>query len=253
MDIKNWNEWIYSSVYIPESQILNPQTKFGRELLRIRIQLLEKYVFGTTVDMGCGIGEFTRIASSFTKSIIGVDYSKQYITRAQEISSSNSDKIEYRLEHISQSGIAVNSVNSIFSYSTLYYIPEVEKAIKHFRDILIPGGVAILDFGNSRSLMDMFYRQPRNNLTAQNFNISVRKIRAILKDLDLEILEWRSFQLLPLQGLSKRYPYLLPFTTQGWQSLMSCKVRGKLLDEIVSSSVLRNFAYRHLVVVRKNV
>lgn len=252
MKVKNWNEWIYSSVYTPESQILNPQTKFARELLRIRIELLEKYLSGITVDMGCGIGEFTRIASSFATSVIGIDYSKQYIMRAQEYSSSKYGKIEYRIERISQTSIAFNSVNSIFSYSTLYCVPKVEKVIKHFRDILIPGGVAILDFGNSKSLMDLFYRHSEKNLIAQNFNISVDDIRAILKDLDLDILEWRSFQLLPMQGWSKRYIYLVPLTTKGWQSVMTCKVRGKLLDEIVSSSFLRNFAYRHLIVVKKN-
>jgi len=202
--------------------------------------------------MGCGIGEFTRMASSFSTSIIGVDYSKQYIQRAQEDIGFNPGKIQYLLEEISATSITCNSVHSIFSYSTLYYIPEVENTIKHFRDILIPGGVAILDFGNSRSLMDIFYRQPDKNHTAQNFNISIRKIRKILKDLDFEILEWRSFQLLPMQGLSKRYPYISPLTAKSWACAMTWKVRGVLLDEIISSSFLRMFAYRHLIVVKKD-
>jgi 2-polyprenyl-3-methyl-5-hydroxy-6-metoxy-1,4-benzoquinol methylase len=252
LDSQSWNEWIYSSVYTPESQILNPKNKYGRELLALRIQLLEKYLSGTAVDMGCGIGEFTRIASSFAKTVIGIDYSEQYIKQAREIINSNSGKIEYRLESISQTSIAFNSVSSLFSYSTLYYIPDIEKTIRHFREILIPGGVAILDFGNSSSLMDMFYRQAQENSTAQNFNIPTERIRSILKNLDFEVLEWRSFQLLPMQGLSRRFIYLWPLTTQWWQNVMQCKVKGKLLDEIVSSSFLRNFAYRHLVVVRRN-
>ncbi len=249
---QNWNEWIYSSVYTPESQILNPKNKYARELLALRVQLLEKYLFGTAVDMGCGIGEFTRIACSSATTVIGVDYSEQYIKRAREISKSSSLKIEYRLESIDQTGIALNSVNSLFSYSTLYTIPEIEKTIGHFREILMPGGVAILDFGNSSSLMDLFYRDPRENSTAQTFNIPIKRIRAMLKNLDLEVLEWRSFQLLPMQGLSRRLMYLWPLTTQLWQNLMQCKVKGKLLDEFISSSFLRKFAFRHIVVVRRN-
>lgn len=251
MDSKEWNEWIFSSLHTPESQILNPQTKFGQELLRVRIELLEKYVRGISVDMGCGIGEFTRIASRFAATVIGVDYSVQYINRAKEITPPKTGEIHYRLESINQTGIELSSVNCVFSYSTLYTIPEVEKAIKHFHDILIPGGVAILDFGNSRSLMDKFYRDSRNNFTAQTHNIPVKKIRAILRDLNFDVLEWKSFQVLPMQGLSKDYPHLWPLTTKAWQFLLTCKWKGKLLDELISSSVLRQFAFRHIVVVKK--
>jgi len=245
----SWNRWIYSSVYTPDSQIINLKNKYAQALFDMRIQLLEQHLSGISVDMGCGIGEFTRIASKFSQRVIGVDFSEQYIKRAIELSGSSG--IEYRLESISETTIESNSIDSLFSYSTLYTVPEIEKTLRHFFEILNSNGIAILDFGNSKSLMNLFYSQHNETSTAQTFNIPIHEIRKIVTSLGFEILEWRSFQLLPMQGLSKKTILLWPLTTKLWQNVLSKNLKGKMLDEVISSSFLRRYSFRHIIVARK--
>lgn len=245
----SWNKWIYSSVYTPESQIISLKNKYAESLFDMRLEMLEKYVSGIAVDMGCGIGEFTRIASRLSTRMIGVDFSEQYIKRAIELSSS--EEIEYRLESVSETGIESNTIDCLFCYSTLYTIPQVEKTINHFFEILNLNGIAILDFGNSKSLMNLFYSEHNEKSTAQTFNIPVNKIRSTVTDAGFEILEWRSFQLLPMQGLSKKRIVLWPLTTKLWQNVLRIQIRNRMIDEVISSSFLRKYAFRHIIVARK--
>ena len=251
MTDNDWNYWIYSSIYSPESQLLEQNGGVRDEMISIKTNLLRKYLIGSAVDMGCGIGEYTRIARSITDPVIGIDFSGQYVAKAQGISEQNHDGIKYLNEDIANTSLLPESIESIFSFSTLYYVPDVSSVIKHFRNLLHVGGVAILDFGNSNSLMNIFYSEPHRYSLAETYNLPIKSIHVILENYGFEIIENRSFQLLPRQGLSKKYFYLWPLTNKLWRFVLNCKINGITMDEITSSSILRKYAYRHLIVVRK--
>ena len=245
-----WNKLIYSSVYSPESQLHNSTDRYQLQLIDVKKSLLEKHARGLTVDLGCGIGEFSRYAASFAKQVIGIDFSSVYIdyaTRVNDLAST----VTFQLGDISDTHLAEESVDSIFSYSTIYYVENLRPLLLHISQILKSDGVAILDFANSDSLMDLIYRDSHQRGVAHNFSVPYKELWSLINELNFEIITWRSFQLLPVQGLSKRYFYVWPLTSKLWKPLLTLTLKGKTLDERFSSSFLRRFSFRQIVVVRK--
>lgn len=81
-DQSDWNRNIYHNIYAPETQELNPISNYDIQIIKFRVDLLKKYCSGTVIDMGCGIGEYSREAAKFSEIVYGVDFSQIYIREA---------------------------------------------------------------------------------------------------------------------------------------------------------------------------
>ena len=139
-------------------------------------------------------------------------------------------------------------ISLIYSFSSLYAIPIVERVIREIGRILRPDGIAILDFGNRRSLNTYCLRYYTD--WPSTYPITVGEMKGHLSSANLDIVEHRCFQVLPLwAGLPRHlWPLLHPI----WQNILRRRFAGRMLDEWVSSSPgLRNIAFRHLMVCRK--
>lgn len=106
----------------------------------------------------------------------------------------------------------------------------------------------MLDLGASRSLNTVCCKAYPE--IAPSFHIPRSRMRHILRSEGLEIVEHRAFQILPYWA--DRPAWLWPLLHPFWKRLMQRKVAGRMLDEWVSNlPLIRNFAFRHLIVAKK--
>lgn len=139
-------------------------------------------------------------------------------------------------------------MDMLFSFSSLYAIPEVEKVFANIARVLKPGARCVFDLGNSRSLNQVAIRSYPD--IPPTSTIPVSRMKQGLADAGLKVLEHRCFQILPLWA--DKPGWMSPLLHPGWKKIMKVYIGGKLLDERISSlPLLRNFAFRHLFVCEK--
>jgi SAM-dependent methyltransferase len=96
----------------------------------------------TALEIGCGIGRFTRRMVEDFREVIGVDVSPEMIARAQAYGWPGA-----RFQVISGAGlegISSGSVDFVFSYGVLQHVPDRGAIVSYFREtarVLRPGGV----------------------------------------------------------------------------------------------------------------
>jgi len=116
-----------------------------------RTKTLYKWVNNKTVlNLGSGTGDDTFPISKRAKEVIGIDFSPEMIRQAN-----------IRNKHANTKFVQADILNMPFhdetfdvaySISTLYYIKDLPKALKEIHRVLKPGGKALLEIGNSRSI-----------------------------------------------------------------------------------------------------
>jgi ubiquinone/menaquinone biosynthesis C-methylase UbiE len=216
----------------------------------IRNQLVrESYHSGTIVDLCSGDGLYLVPAGAYAEHIVGVDFSPEMLAIARERADrSGLRNASYCVGNAREVPLRSGTVSLIFSFSALYCIPRVDEVVHECARILEPGGRAILDFGIYHSL---------NTLVAGAYpelaapcHIPLARMFRYLREAGLQVERDLGFQLLPLWG--GRPAWLRPLLHPYWKRLMALDVRGRMLDQWLSEApVLRNFAFRHIIVCRR--
>jgi ubiquinone/menaquinone biosynthesis C-methylase UbiE len=204
---------------------------------------------GPLVDLCCATGEHLFTLADASDQCIGIDFSRPFIDEAKKRAHI------LGLGHVSfQEGDAKNiplkseSVATLYSFSALYVIPDVQKVLREIVRVLRVGGRCVLDLGNSHSLNSICVKSYTE--LPPSFHISVAEMLRLCKLHGLEVIEHRAFQLLPLWAGKPRW--LWPLLHPKWKTIMATRISGRMLDEWLSSSwFLRNFAFRHLLVCVK--
>jgi len=144
------------------------------------------------------------------------------------------------------------SFDTIFSIASLYYVPEVQQAIAETARVLRPGGVAILDLGNSLSLAVIVGKLcHRFYGWAKLYPIRYGKMLEAISNAQLAIEGHHVFQILPLFG-PRLVQALLPFSASLFKYPLGVTLNGRMLDCIISGApILRHIAFRHLFILRK--
>jgi len=242
-----------SDLYPTNAVSARPQSDpkpWADRLLADKLSLVKKYYPGGSVlDICCATGEHLMALSPDIETGIGVDFSQRYIDKSVK------NMIHYQarnLTFIRGDATALPLKNGVaglaYCFSSIYQIRDTGSVIRELARVLCPGGIAILDFGNRRSLNTYCLRYYTD--WPQTFPITVPEMRAMLRANDLAIEEHRSYQILPLwAGLPR---HLWPLLHPAWQELMRRRVAGRMIDEWISSLPgLRQFAFRHVIVCRK--
>lgn len=252
-EIEKINQYKYQQEYtiddINPSFDIDSQDYFSK-LTQIRLSLINEYAKGKTVlDIGCAAGAYLFKIKDVIKSGVGVDYSNQFINEA--LSKRALDKIsnlDFLVANARELPFTDKTFDFIFSYGTLYYITNVEEAIKEANRLLEDGAIAIFEFGNSKSL-NMFVSNSYKDL-AITCGLTCGQIRKILAKSNFEIISWRSFQILPMWGNKPRWLKLL--LNKRWKIILEKEFNGKMIDEKISGlPILRNYAFRHIVICKK--
>lgn len=223
---------------------------YAGQLLLDRFDLVAKYNNGgTVVDLCCAAGSHLVDISPDAHRAIGVDFATRYLETGRDTAAAaGRENVSFVQADARQLPFASGTVDLLYCFSALYAIPKAEDAVREAGRVLRPGGHAILDFGNGRSLNAYcahFYPEFTTLHT-----LTVRQIRAAVRASGMTVVEHRRFQLLPLWA--DRPSWLWPLLHPRWKSIMKRRVFGRMLDEWCSMlPIFRAFAFRHVLVCRK--
>lgn len=251
----NINKEIFNNIYSEDILSIKLETVYSKRVIHIRFSLIERFGSGREIlDLCCGDGSYLIPVLDRVRSAVGVDFSEKMLEGFRK-------KLDGKLHShlllvktdIERLPFLKNSFDFVFCYSSLYYVADVKKAIQEVSRVLRFGGYAVLELGNLYSLNTVVCNTQHENLgLPKPFHISYRNMHCYLKEAGLEIMERRSFQILPMYGTPKRLFYLYPLLCSYWKKIFGIQIRGKMLDEWISGSwPLRYLAFRHLFLVRK--
>ncbi|MBR1236299.1 class I SAM-dependent methyltransferase [Bradyrhizobium sp. AUGA SZCCT0182] len=224
--------------------------EYAHRLLWEKIELVRKHARpGRLVDLCCATGVHLIELADLSEDAVGIDFSAPFIEKAK------ADAIAAGLRHLrfmegDAKAIPLDggTVSTLYSFSALYVIPDLNKVISEVARVLEPSGRCVLDLGNSRSLNT--YCVSKYTELPPSFHLPLPTILKVLSDNGLSVVEHRAFQLLPLWA--DRPGWLWPLLHPKWKSLMGHRVRDRMIDEWISNLPgLKNYAFRHLIVAEK--
>lgn len=251
----NPNLEIYNKNYSDHNLAIKTKTAYDEYMIALRFSFIEKYGAGRDVlDLCCGTGSYLIPVLNRVRSAVGVDFSSNMLNGFKKNLGgkipSNLTLLEGDATNLS---IPDQSFDFVFSYTSLYYIPNVGAAIGEVSRVLRPGGYAVLELGNVYNINTIICNlQYKDSGWAKPFYIPYGKMWKYLQSAGLDVLEWRPFQILPMYGTPKRLFYLYPLLSPVWKKIMGLQMGGRMLDELISRSwPLRFFAFRHIFLVTK--
>jgi SAM-dependent methyltransferase len=245
--------YAHGSLYPPSRICLRVGTAgddYVDRLLTDKLGLIaEHYRGGRIVDLCCGTGAHLLDVADGADAAIGIDFSERYIETAnREAREKRLATVSFVLGDARRIPLAANSVDFLYSFSSLYAIPRAGEVVAEVGRVLAPGGQAVLDLGNRRSINAYCTRHytewpPIHPMT-------IREMRMHLAAAGLEPVRHRRFQILPLWA--GRPAWLAPLLHPRWKGLLKRRIAGVMLDEwLCRMPVLRGFAFRHVIVCRK--
>lgn len=228
---------------------LEPSTahRYDRQMVALRRDLLGRHVRGRALDLCCGTGAYSVTPSAST---IGLDGSAQMLTEHRARSGGDAILTQGDARSLP---FSTSSFDSVYALTALYLVPDLPRAMEEIRRVLRPGGVAVLELGNRRSLNTLIVRRHHvRSGWAQTHALPLGTLRRLIAAIGT-VVEWHSFQVLPMLRPGPGQWWLLPMAHPAWKSPLSAGSDGRMLDEHLSSTrALRGVAFRHLVVVRRS-
>jgi ubiquinone/menaquinone biosynthesis C-methylase UbiE len=252
-DLKARDAYERGDLYDPKRicrKVEDEAPDFAGRMLADRIETVRQhYRGGRVLDLCCATGEHLLTLSTSVESGIGLDFSRRYIEAAKRLATERTiDNVDFVHGDGKAMPFKDGEFGLIYSFSSLYTIPKVQAVIGEVARVLRPGGIAVLDFGNRRSLNCYclrYYDWP------SIYPITPREMNYHLRHFGLSITRRRCYQLLPLWADKPRWltPLLHPF----WARTMSRRIRGRMLDEWLSSlPTVRQLAFRHVLVCERH-
>ena len=224
---------------------------YTERLVEERLALVRSHALrrGMLLDVCCATGEHLFALADLSDECLGVDFSWPFIERAhREARARNMNHVHFGVADAKALPLLEDSVGTVYSFSALYAIPNVEQVVAEIARVLVPGGRCVLDLSNRSSLNAICIKAYKN--LPPTFHLHVSEMTEICERHALKIIEHRRFQLLPLWADKPRW--LWPLLHPMWKRIMATRVGGRMLDERVSSlPVLRRFAFRHIIVCEK--
>lgn len=246
------NRRIYTQGYDPTLLKRRSETPYDAAMIAIRDELLRVHATGCDLlDLCCGTGEYAVEIAGATRRTVGVDFSRTMLAvlnarpEASEVLVVEADARAVPLE--------TASVDVVASFASLYYVPDLHRVLLEVSRLLRPGGIMIVELGNRWSLNTLVVKsQHRHAGWAEAHHVSYTAMQRGLDAAGLRVESWRAYQLLPMFGAPRRLAWLLPLLSARWKRVLGIRIRGRLLDERISSArPFRYVAFRHLIVASK--
>ena len=209
--------------------VMDVSTFGGYDIEMVRIRMT--YIDRPGLDLGCGPGAYLRAG------MVGIDSNARMLAHARvRLPAAQLVAGDLRALPIQSASVALT-----VSFATLYYVPQVNRALAEMARVLRPGGLAVFELGNLWSL---------NTLVADktvSAHVAYPNMGRFIRDAGLRVREHRAFQLSPMYGGPW---WLRPLVDSRWRRVLGRKIRGRMLDEWISTA-LRPIAFRHLFVCEK--
>lgn len=223
---------------------------YAERLLAEKIATVRRHVRpGLLVDLCCGNGEHLFALDGLASDSLGIDFSRPFIDHARaQVEARALKNMRFEVGDARNIALPDNGAATLYSLSALYTIPGLDEVMSEIARVLRPGGRCILDLANSQSLNAISVRAYTD--LPQSFHVTVAEMRRLCAANNLRIIEHRRFQILPLWA--DKPGWMWPLLHPVWKTILSRRIAGHMLDEwIASLPVLRNFAFRHILVCEK--
>lgn len=222
------------------------------ELLADKISMVRAHIRpGLLVDLCCATGGHLFSFSDVTDEALGIDFSRPYIAKAYADANAKGIRhIHFIVADAKSLPLASQSVGTLYSFSSLYTIKNIDDVFSELQRVLKPGGRLILDMQNSRSLNAFCVRRYYTDW-AQTYPIPVKRMFSIIANNGLNLVEHRAFQILPLWA--GKPLWLWPLLHPAWKRIMKRRIKGRMVDEWISNTwPFKQFSYRHLFVLQRD-
>ena len=159
---KNSEEWLSlgGSVRVPESKASH---YFIDRKVNEALKLLDKSITNsaTVLEIGCSFGQMTSLLACEFDNITALDISPLSVEIASKrLVRYGVNNVQFIVDDVEKlENVEDNSFNVIFSFSTLRFCPDQEKALRSVHAKLRTGGVAIIDFPNRYSPWHLFVKK----------------------------------------------------------------------------------------------
>jgi 2-polyprenyl-3-methyl-5-hydroxy-6-metoxy-1,4-benzoquinol methylase len=105
------------------------------------------------LDVGCGTGDFLRVAKQNHWSVSGIEPNKQ----ARQIANNKTDNSVFAIEHLLK--FQAESFDVISLWHVLEHLPNLEEHIQVFKKLLKPNGTLIIAVPNYKSYDAEYYQE----------------------------------------------------------------------------------------------
>jgi ubiquinone/menaquinone biosynthesis C-methylase UbiE len=249
------NREIYNRNYSASQLDLVADDAVNQNLIAVRLDYVRRLGAGRDVlDLCCGTGSYLLPNLDQMRSAVAVDFSSTMLDGLRDrLGGSPPPKLTILEEDAGALSVPDASVDFVFSWTSLYYMPDLGRVLDEVKRVLRPGGVAALELGNQWSVNEIVsHVQHRQSGWAKPHHVPYPRLRRMVED-RFDVRDWRSFQLLNSYGTPPRLRLLTPLTSERWAPLLGRRVSdGRTLDERLSSAPpLRPLAFRHIAVVER--
>jgi ubiquinone/menaquinone biosynthesis C-methylase UbiE len=249
------NREIYNRNYSASQLDLVADDAVNQNLMALRLDYVRRLGAGKDVlDLCCGTGSYLLPNLDVMRSAVAVDFSSTMLDGLRDrLGDPPPPNLAISEEDAADLSLADASVDFVFSWTSLYYMPDLGAVLDEVRRVLRPGGVAVLELGNLHSVNTLVCNvQHRESGWAKPHHVPYSGLRRLVED-RFSVREWRSFQLLNSYGTPRKLLPLAPLMTERWAPLLGRRSGdGRTLDERLSSAEpLRRLAFRHIVVVER--
>lgn len=248
-DRDTYNQRVYETQYSASRMALAMGTPYDREMVALRFRMLEPYASGARiVDFGCGTGSYLLPLAAHAREAVGIDFSRHLLDPLrQRVAQEHRTNVRILEENMKETSLESGTYDLAFSIATLYSVPEPERALAEMHRILRPGGIAMFELGNRWSVNTIASRYLHTGI--QMHLMSVPAMLRAITGIGFRITAHRPFQVLPMYGIPR---FLYPLVASKWKVPIGWKVRGRMLDEHISSLPLfRSIAFRHVFLCMK--
>ena len=125
----------------------SPQFRYQRRKYRALLSILPKRLYGDVLDIGCGLGAFSRALAPYAERVLGMDVSLHAVSQARSLSAGFAN-LQFEQGDI-QSFDSPRRFNLVVLADVIYYLPtltdaSVKEIAAKLTALLDPGGLLLL-------------------------------------------------------------------------------------------------------------
>ena len=218
--------------YVDRVQSMTSVDRF----FHVKLQILKESCrpWFDVLDAGCGNGNFGLEIAQQVKTLFGCDLTYEMLEylsrRARELGTIN---LNLATGDLTSLPFKSSRFDLIYSYSTLYYIREMEQVLSEFHRVIRPGGMVILELATKYNIQAW---HSRLRFDCPQFYLSPLTIEKLVRSAGFSIVQKRYFHLLP------------PFLHKGLGYPLFKLIHRKTLDEWISSvPLIRGLSFKVLI------
>jgi ubiquinone/menaquinone biosynthesis C-methylase UbiE len=130
------------------------ENRAGLHFIKKKLKKAKSYNFirkgQNVLEIGSATGVFSFEYEKLGVNLTSIDISTENISWATNLAKERGSAINFKVADVEDLPFPDNYFDGILSFSTLRYVPDINKAIQEIYRVLKPGGYFIIDFPNKK-------------------------------------------------------------------------------------------------------